>query len=249
MIKSLIIDDEKDARYLLKVSLEQMFSDQIEITDEASSVLSGVKSIQKHRPDLVFLDVKMRDGTGFDLLDQLDTIDFEIIFVTAYDKYAIRAFQFSAFGYILKPFKKSELESIINKLSVQIKNKGSDVSKRVKILIENYVDKNKIHKLVLSNVDGFKVVNLTDLIRLEGDGNYTNFIILNSRKVTSSKNLREYEDLLVDHGFFRIHQSTIVNLRHVTGFKKEDGGRVEMSDGESAKLSRYRKADFMERFL
>lgn len=249
MIKALIIDDEKDARFLLKASINETFSDKIKVLGEANSVKTGIKAIEKFQPDLIFLDVKMRDGTGFDLLNQLEEIQFEIIFVTAYDKYAIKAFEFSAFGYIMKPFKKADLETIISKLDRQIKNTQSNISKRIKVLVENYGDDKKMQKLVVSNIDGFKVVNLVDLIRLEGDGNYTNFIIANSRKITSSKNLREYEGLLAEYGFYRIHQSTIVNLRHVIGFKKDEGGKVEMSDGQSSKLSRYRKAGFMERFL
>ena len=251
MIKAVIIDDEKDARFLLNKLLENKFQDEVEILGEADDVESGIACIEEHSPELVFLDVKMPQGTGFDLLSKLKEIDFEVIFVTAFDAYAIKAFEFSAFGYLMKPLKEQELAKLLTKLKSQKELAVSKTfaEKRLKILIENYGDDKKIHKLVLSNMDGFGVVDIEKIIRLEGDGNYTKFIVENGRALTSSKNLGEYEDLLADHGFFRIHQSTIVNLRHVTGFHKADGGQVEMTDGQLGKLSRHRKAEFMERFF
>lgn len=200
---------------------------------------------------MVFLDIKMPQGSGFDLLSQLEKVDFEVIFVTAYDNFAIEAFKFSAFGYLMKPLKENELSRLITKISDYklLQSKKADAHKRVKVLIDNYGDDIRVFKLVLSNVEGFKVVDIKDIIRIEGDGNYTRFIIDKAKPVISTKNLGEYEELLNDHGFFRIHQSTVVNLRHVIGFQKSEGGYVEMSNGELGKLSRHRKADFMERFF
>jgi len=249
MIKALIIDDERDARFLLRNLLEQKFSDKIEILDEADDVETGIKAIIQHEPELVFLDIKMPQGTGFDLLSKLDSVNFEIIFITAYDKFAVKAFEFSAFGYLMKPIKEEELKDALLKLDKRLNglNKGAD--KRLKVLVENFGDDPKMSKIVISNVGGFKVIALKNIIRLEGDGNYTNFILMGQKKLTSTKILKEYQELLNDHGFFRIHQSTIVNLRHVTGYNREDGGNVETSDGCKLKLSRYRKESFMKRFL
>ena len=251
MIRALIIDDERDARFLLRNLLEQKFNKMVEVVGEADDVDTGITAIEETSPDLVFLDIKMPQGTGFEMLEKIPGDDFELIFVTAFDSYAVKAFQFSAFGYLMKPLRESELSDLLEKLvdKTKLEEGKSTVDRRIKVLIENYGDDKKVHKLVLSNMEGFKVVDIENIIRLEGDGNYTRFIVENTRPIVASKNLGEYEDLLIDHGFFRIHQSTIVNLRHVIGFQKADGGQVEMSDGVTGKLSRHRKADFMEKFF
>lgn len=246
-IKVLLIDDESDARFLLRDMLTKNFSDLVEIVGEAEGVKTGLKSVQDTEPDLVFLDIQMKDGSGFDLLQKIESINFEVIFVTAYDKFAVRAFQFSAFGYIMKPLRKSELESLI--INFQKKQLASEYNdKRIKVLIENYGDEKKIMKLVITNMEGFKVLEIENIIRLEGDGNYTRFILAGNKRETASKSLGVYEELLTEYGFFRAHQSTMLNLRHVRGFLKAND-QIEMSDGETVKLSRYRKAEFVKRFV
>lgn len=247
MIKAVIIDDEKDARFILKSLVEKHFNS-IAIADEADGIASGIEMINKHQPDLVFLDIQMRKGTGFDLLEKIDNINFEVIFITAYNQYAIDAFKFSAFGYLLKPIKTRELKEVIGKLETQLKNKKAGINQRLKVLVENYGDQGEIQKLIINNVEGFQVVKINTIIRLEGDRNYTHFIVEEGKKITTSKNIGEYEELLNDYGFFRVHQSTIISLRHVTAYQKGDGGRVEMTDGETVKVSRYRKAEFLIRF-
>jgi len=243
----LIIDDEPDARFMLRDILEKNFADTIEIVGEADGVKTGLKCIKEHEADLVFLDIQMRDGTGFDLLQKLESVNFEIIFATAHDKFAVQAFQFSAFGYLMKPIRKSELEKLIENFQKKQASLES-MDKRIKVLIENYGDERKIMKLVISNMEGFKVMELEDIIRLEGDGNYTHFVTSGNKRETASKNLGAYEELLLDFGFFRAHQSTLINLRHVKGFLKNND-MIEMSDGEKVKLSRYRKAEFVKRFV
>ena len=245
----MIIDDEKRARNLLRNLLEQSYAKTIEIIGEGDDVDTGVEVIKQHQPDLVFLDIKMHQGTGFDLLKQIKDINFEVIFITAYDQYALKAFQFSAFGYLMKPIRTKELDKVITKLNNHIQQLKEDAGKRMKVLAENYGDDRVIKKLVISNKQGFKVSNIEDIVRLEGDGNYTNFIIVGNKKIMTSKSLGEYEELLNDHGFYRIHQSTIVNLRHVKGYLKDAGDKVEMSDGKSFNLSRHRKPEFLKRFL
>ena len=249
MIRALIIDDEKDARFLLRNLLRLNYSNLITVIDEADDVDTGIKSIKKNKPDLVFLDIKMPQGTGFDLLQKLDTVDFEVIFITAYDNFAVKAFQFSAFGYLLKPIKTSELDSTITRLKDHLELLKEGTDKRLKVLIENYGDDKKIRKIVISNMEGFKVIEVDDVLRLEGDRNYTHFIITGNKRITTSKTLSDYEELLNDHGFFRIHQSTIINLRHVKGYIKGDGGAVEMTDGKNFQVSRNRKQDFLKRFI
>ena len=247
-IKAIIIDDEKRARNLLNQLITASLGETIEIIGEAGTIDEAYHSIVEKKPDLLFLDIQIHNETGFDLLKRFENPSFEVIFVTAYDKYAIEAFQFSAFGYILKPIQANELRSTIGRLTDRIEQKQLDKSKLVKVLIENYGDDGRIKKLVINNIEGFKVLKLENIIRLEGDRNYTNFILTEGKKVTTSKSLGEYEKMLNDHGFFRIHQSTMVNLRHVTAFERKDGGYVEMSDEKKCKVSRQRKDQFLARF-
>lgn len=249
MIRALIIDDETRARHLLRSMIQQQLGERVEVVGEADDVQSGLMTINKYQPDLVFLDIHMHEGTGFDLLEQVKYINFEIIFITAYDEYAIKAFQFSAFGYLLKPLKTKELVDVVDRLENHIQKLKDGSDRRVKVLVENYGNDQTIKKLIINHMNGFDVSLVEDIIRLEGDGNYTNFILTNSRKVMTSRTLGEYEELLFSHGFYRIHQSTIVNLRHVVRYIKGSGGEVEMSDGNSLKVSRYRKSGFLKTFL
>lgn len=249
MIRAVIIDDEARARQLLRSMIERLLGERVQVVGDADDVQSGLEIIKKHEPDLVFLDIQMHEGTGFDLLEQLNHINFEIIFVTAYDSYAIKAFQFSAFGYLLKPIKTQDLTDVINRLENHFEQLREGSDKRVKVLIENYGDDRKIKKLIINHMNGFDVSVIEDIIRLEGDGNYTNFILTQGKKIMTSKTLGEYEELLFHHGFYRIHQSTIVNLRHVTKYIKGTGGKVEMSDGKQLNVSRYRREGFLQNFM
>lgn len=248
MIKCVIIDDEADAIFMLKNILEKNFKDEITIVDVAENIKDGIQIINKQKPEVVFLDIRMREGTGFELLEQIKTKNFEVIFITAYDQYAVKAFQFSAMGYLMKPIKIQDLKNTISNLKLHFSKQKNNIEKRLKVLVENYDDGN-IKKLVVSNIDGFRVIPINNIIRLEGDRNYTNFILIDHKKITSSKTLGEYENLLTDFGFYRIHQSSLINLKHVVGYLKGDGGMVEMTDGYQVAVSRNRKADFIKRFI
>lgn len=249
MIRAVIIDDENRARQLLRGMIDNLLNDRVQVVGDADDIQSGIDTIQKLKPDLVFLDIRMHEGTGFDLLEKLNHIDFEIVFVTAYDEYAIQAIRFSAFGYLLKPIKTQDLLSVIDRLENHLEQIREGADRRVKVLMENYGDDRQIKKLIITHMNGFDVSLVEDIIRLEGDGNYTNFVITQGRKVITSRTLGEYEELLFPHGFYRIHQSTIVNLRHVTRYIKGAGGKVEMSDGELFNVSRYRKSGFLNHFM
>lgn len=249
MIRAVIIDDENWARQSLRNLIGKELRESVVVVGDADDVGSGVELIMKEKPDLVFLDIQMHEGTGFNLLEKLDRIDFDVIFVTAYDQYAIKAIEFSAFGYLLKPVKSQELKDVVGRLENRIRALRSDTKNRVKILLENYGDDRRIKKLIINHMNGFDVSLIEDIIRLEGDGNYTNFILKNEKKVLTSRTLGDYEELLFDHGFYRVHQSTIVNLRHVVKYHKGTGGKVEMSDGKSFSVSRYRKAGFLAHFF
>lgn len=247
MINAVIIDDEKDARFLLRSVLEQKLSDDVKVVGEADDVKSGIYLIQSESPDLVFLDVRMKTGTGFDLLNHFSKVDFHVIFVTAYDQFAVEAFKFSAFDYILKPFKGKNIVEAVEKLK-GLRKRESENLKKTRVLIENYGANGVIQKLIINNIDGFEVLEINDILRLDGDRNYTHFILIGGRKVTTSKSIGEYEQLLVEHGFYRIHQSTIVSLRHVVAFKRVDDGYVELKDGAVLKVSRNRKQGLISKF-
>src|SRR5690554_4542235 len=249
MIKALIIDDEEDARFMLRNNLTEEFKDIIEIVGEAHSVKSGIEAIQKLSPDILFLDIQMKDGTGFDLLEQIPNKTFEVIFCTAYDQFAIKAFQFSALGYLMKPIKSQELVKTVHVAMDHFEKLQTNSDKRLKVLVENYGDDKKIKKIVIPNNKGFFVFSIEDIIRLEGERNYTNFVLKDHPKVLSSKTMKEYETLLSEFGFFRIHQSTLINLRHVVGYTKGESGFINMSDGIDVTISRNRKKEFLNRFL
>lgn len=249
MIKAVVIDDEEDARFMLKDNIEKNFADQVNIIGEANGVKSGLKLIRELQPDLVFLDIQMRDGSGFDLLNQIPEKNFEVVFITAYNQYALKAFQFSALGYLMKPIKINELKNTLQILVSHFEKYRIDSDKRLKVLVENYGDDKTIKKIVIPSVKGFNILSLEEIVRVEGDRNYSHFILQNGTKVVSTKTLAEYENQLSDYGFFRIHQSTIVNLRHVVSYEKGDGGLVEMIDGTKSQLSRNRKTYFLKRFL
>lgn len=246
MIKAIVIDDEERARSVIKKMIEKHTSN-VKVVAEAGAIEEGVEVILKEKPDLVFLDIQMREGTGFDLLGKLDEINFEVIFVTAYNQYALEAFKFSAFGYLLKPVQTKEFCKVVNKIESQLMSLKEGVDKRMKVLIENYGKEGEIQKLIISNMKGFQVISIDKIIRLEGDGNYTHFIT-SDKKITTAKNIGEYEKLLNNYGFFRIHQSSIVNLRKVEEYNRGEG-IVTLSNGDHLKVSRDKKKTFIKKFI
>lgn len=246
MIRTVIIDDETNARNTLK-SLLQAIDTPLEIVGEGDDVASAKKVIEGEQPDLVFLDIQLKTGTGFDVLQQLTDFNGEIIFVTAYDNYAIKAFQMAAFGYLLKPLQINELKEVTNRFINEFKSKKNNTN-RTQILIENFEEGN-IKKLVIQNVHGFRVLSLHEIIYLKGEVNYTRFILDKGEKLMTSKTLKEYENLLTNYGFYRIHQSYLINLRYVKEYLKGEGGEVIMTNGDQLDVSRRRKAQFVARFL
>lgn len=249
MIKAVIVDDENDARFLLRNLIEQHFSEQLEVAGEAANIADAVQAIHTLQPDVVFLDIQLREGTGFDILQKIENKNFEVVFVTAYDEYAIKAFAFSALGYLMKPIKIREMKKVVEQLAEKISLLKASSEKRLKVLVDGFGEDRTINKLVIPHLGGFDVIALGKIVRLEGDANYTHIHLLSEKRITASRSLGTYEALLLDFGFFRIHQSTIINLSHVRAYHREGGGYVELADGHQAKLSRHRKADFMQRFL
>ncbi len=241
MIRGIIIDDEPDSRNTISNILRQ-YCNNITITGEAGSVGEGLTLIAGEKPDVVFLDIQMNDGTGFDLLEQLKEIDFQIIFVTAYDQYALRAIKFSALDYILKPVDPQQLIEAVEKIRLK-PAAFEEVTQKLNILLRN---KNGFERITLPTLDGFNFVDIKDIIRCEAESNYTRFYLNTGKKVLVTRTLKEFEEYLTPLNFFRVHQSHLVNLKYVDQYIKGDGGSVIMIDGAEVEVSRRRKDAFLK---
>lgn len=249
MISTLIIDDEADSREILQSLIESDFP-HLKLKATADSVASGLEAVQEFQPDLVFLDIQMPDGTGFDLLEQVKQVDFEVVFVTAFDTYAIQAFQYSAYAYLMKPVDLVQLEQVMQRLEKHLGYAKKSEAERLKVLSEWYdQDNQQVKKVVLENFDGFNVLYLKDIIYLQGDGNCTRFYTESGKSILVTRTLKEYERLLEAHGFYRIHKSFLINLRHVQSFQRSEGGLVILSGQHQLQVSRRRKKGLMDQFL
>lgn len=238
-MRAIIIDDELSAREALRSLLEN-FIEGVEIVAEADGVQMGLAAIRQLKPDIVFLDINMPSGTGFDLLEQLEVVDFALVFVTAYDQYAIKAIRFSALDYLLKPVDLQELRKTMER----IRNLGKTNSQSQ--LVEHYQKNHGTRDtLALPTMDGFEIVKVADIIRCEGERNYTTFYLKNGDRTVVSRTLKEYEMLLSDSGFMRVFQSHLVNLKAVKRYIRGRGGFVVMEDGEQLPVSREKKDELL----
>lgn len=243
--RSIIVDDEAGARESLK-QLVQKYCPEIELSGMADSIDSARRLINSVEPNLVFLDIELTNGNSFDLLNSLEETDFHIIFTTAYDQYALKAIKFSALDYLLKPIDIDELKKAVQKFH-DINGQKNPVDQKLSALLSNLKNENKNKKIAISENDGLIFVNSDDVIRCESDGSYTYFILVGGKRVIASKTLGEYEDLLSDISFFRIHRSHLINLNHLKKYIKGEGGYVVLSDNSQVEVSRRKKNDFMER--
>jgi two-component system LytT family response regulator len=238
-IQAIIVDDESKGRSALR-RLVHLLDDSIEIIDEAASVKEGVQKIDQLQPDLVFLDIQMSDGTGFDLLEKLHFKNFQLIFTTAHDEYALRAFRYSAIDYLTKPIDPDLLKDTL--LKVRENNKKYDLNLKLEALVQN---RSKIQRLALPSLKGIELVRKEDIVRCESSNNYTVFHLKDKREVVVTKTLKEFEEMLEGEGFFRIHQSHLINLNSVLQYIKEDGGYALMEDGSKVEVSRRKKEAFL----
>ncbi len=240
MIKAIIVDDEQQNRESLQKLLSTYCSD-IQILAEASNVNDALQLIQTHSPQLLFLDIEMPNQTGFDLLRLLPSIHFKIIFVTAHSHYAIKAIRFSALDYLLKPIDTDDLIVAVEKAKKEI---GIDHQQQNKSVLEN-LNTTNIPRITIPIKDGMVFFEPAQITRLEADGTYTH-IFVNNEKFTATKNIKEYEDILAEHYFFRTHKSHLINLKQVKRFSREDGYFVFMNDGSKAEVSRRKQEEFLE---
>lgn len=240
--KILIIDDESRTRSLLSKMIETTGFD-VETFPEGSSVASGIEAINRIKPDILLLDIQMPDGSGFELLEQIESRDFEVIFVTAHQEYAIRAIKSSALDYILKPVELSELENALENAISSIKNK-KDLSAQYEALLNNIQSDKK--KIILRTIESLYIFDINDIVRCQSERNYTNFFINDGRKIITSKTLKDYEDVLQYPLFLRCHRSHIINLNYLDRYDKSNGGTIVMKDGSEIPLSRSSKDRFFE---
>ncbi len=244
MIRAVIIDDEKLARDVISNYLQDYCQD-VEVVATASSLKTAWSAIQKTSPDLVFLDIEMPDGNGFDLLNMFEKIDFKVIFVTAYSEYAIKAFRFSAIDYLLKPVKIDELIDAVAR--VRSTSTPGITSEIISSLLNNIRGNSpRQSTLIIPNIKGFEVLRVTDIIMCQADGYCTNFHLSGNRKVVSSRNLKHFDGLLADQNFLRVHHSYLVNLDHVTGYTRQ--GEILLSEGLKAFLGDAYKNEFVKKF-
>lgn len=241
MIRTIIIDDNKDHRDHLSGLIRKHFPN-ITVIGEADGVATGIHTIEQLKPELVFLDIQMGDGDAFDLLNGIPNIFFRFIFVSAYEEYAMKAIKFSAMDYLLKPVIVEDLELAIDKAEKQILN---DLKIQLSTLQMN-LNSSKDKIIVLRTSAKIYLVNVMDIIRCESDINYTMFFTENEKKYVVSNSMKEYVDILVDHGFFRIHKSHIVNISFIESFDKE--GYIILKDKTILPVARRKKSELMELF-
>lgn len=244
LLKALIVEDEENSRLLLKNMLEK-YCEGIEVTGAVTTVDAAVQIINKNFPDVVFLDIELPNKNGFELLDLYPSGKFEIVFTTAYDKYALKAFKLSATDYLLKPIDLEELRASL--FRVLDKKSMETARQKIQVLKENL--NNKLHKLALPTGDGFFYSELAEVIRCEAMGNYTVFYIVGLKeKLLVSRSLKFYEDILDGFNFLRINRKDLINLNHIKKFTKQKKSKIEMSDGSELELAEARKDAFMEKF-
>ena len=248
MITAILVDHDKNLREGMKVLLSR-YAPEIMILGEAENVSDAVSVIDGLNPQVVFLDIQLADGTGFDILEKLTEkngkIASQVVFITAHEQYAIKAFRFSALDFLLKPVDPEELQKVIEKIKNTVKK--NDTFSHIDLLLENIRKKvDNFKRIALSTTDGIHLFEISDIIRCESTDNYTTFYIKNSKPILISKTLKEYEELLTEQGFERIHQSHLINLAYLKSYIKKDGGYVVMSDNSNLPVSQRKKDRLQE---
>lgn len=247
-MKALIIEDETKSREMLVGLIKSNFPE-ITILGTAKNVKEAVEQINLLKPNLLFLDISMPDGTGFDVLEKTQEFKYDIVFTTATDKHAIKAIKYSACDYLLKPIDIEELKITIQKL-IEKKSSSANIPsmENLQFLIQNLkrADDN-YSKITLPTGNAYEIINIKDIIRCEADGSYTTFFLVGGKKLMVSASLKHYEDLLPNKDFIRIHHHHLINMNHVIRFLKVDGGYAVMSDDSQIEISRRKKEAFIER--
>lgn len=246
-IKSILVDDETRSRTNLRQLLGE-YCPSVEIAGEAASATEALKLIRQQKPDLLFLDIEMGSESGFDLLRSLNgNQNFEVIFVTAFDRYGIEAVKACAIDYLLKPINILELTAAVEKAMVQIAPRKENV--RLKELIANIDRGEDEQRIAIPLMDKIEFVAISKIIRLEAEGNYTHIFLDGGKKYLVSKTLKEYHELLENHNFLRTHQSHLINFRKISAYVKTDGGYIAMDDGSQVPISRQKREEILQKIL
>jgi len=247
MIRTILVDDEIDSIRVLEKLLET-FCPEVSIVGKAGGVESAAKLIREMTPDLVLLDIEMAQGNAFDLLNQLQPLTFRVIFVTAFGNYAIRAFKYSAVDYLLKPVDIDDLRSAIGR--VTLSPKPNDLAQQMKLLMENVAGlQMSRQKMAIPTISGLIFVAISDIIRFEGKGSYTNIFLSSGEQIIATRAIKDYEDILPETIFCRIHNSQIINLQKIQKYNKGRGGAVTMEDGSIIEVASRRREEFLRRLL
>lgn len=244
MIKAIIIEDEKLSKETLRRLLEK-YCPTVEVVAEADGYRKGMEEIRVHHPDVIFLDIQMPDGSGFRLLEELEDIDFEVIFTTAFDQFAIKAIKYSALDYLLKPIIPQDLIEAVNRVE---KKKAENIKRRNLASVPDDLkgQEDRSHKIVLSTSEMLHVINVDDILRCESDNYYTYYYFIDGRKLLVSKTLKENEELLSQHNFIRPHKSHLVNVKYIKSYIRQDGGYILMIDDTRIPVSRRKKDKIIE---
>lgn len=240
-MKILVIEDEFRIRKAI-ISIVEKIGDDISVVGWADSVNQSKKLIYEKRPDLVLMDIQLTDGIAFEILKEINTVDFRIIFLTAYENYAIEAIKFSAFDYLLKPFTEEELTSSILKFKNTLNTDSKE--KSVEVLLNN-LQENTNKKIILKTNNDIHIVAISSIIRCEAESSYTHFFLYNGTEITVSKNLKKYEHDLKPYHFVRVHNSHIINVDYITKFSNNSGGVIELIDGTTIPVSKRRKEELL----
>jgi two-component system, LytTR family, response regulator len=243
MMTAIVIDDEKNALDVLSMQLKNYCPD-VNVLKLCHGGEEGIMAIQSLQPDIVFLDIEMPKVNGFDVLDRTKGIPYKLIFTTAYDQFAIQAFKYSAFDYLLKPIDIEDLKSSVQRIQLA---KKEDFPAKLQTLYQQLrIHTHQATKTPIPFGNGFEMIPFANIIRCESESNYTTIYLTDHRKSTLSKTLKEVEESLIHATFFRIHHSHLINTEHINKFYKSDGGYVVMSDGTQISISRNKKDAFFE---
>jgi two-component system LytT family response regulator len=240
MFTAIIVDDESKSRLTLATLLEK-YCTNINVVAEASNIPAAIEAIQYHKPAIIFLDIQLQDGNGFDLLNQLGKIQSNIIFTTAYDEYAVKAFRFSAIDYLLKPIDPDQLTAAIKKVSHV--SSPANAQLKLETFTENFNSTDK--KIIIHSHQGLYTIKVADIARCEADSNYTTIFNKNGQRIVTTKSLREYEELLLDYEFFRVHKSHLINLSYIKSCDFTNN-TITLDDNSTVEIARRRKESLLQ---
>lgn len=244
VIKALIVEDEIKSLNNLK-NLLASHCPEVEVVADALNIEEALDLFDdaEFKPDVAFLDINLPDGLIFQFLDELHPVDFEVIFITAFNEHAIRACQYSSIGYIMKPINPDELIQAVSRIRV---HRADKIEERLDLFNKSMSNPNSFEKMSIAAIDGIYFVNIKDIVRFEAEDNYTHIYLINGDRITASKTIKAYEDMLQVLNFYRVHKRHVINLNFMRKFIKGDGGYLVMEDGKKIEVSRRRRPAFME---